>query len=93
MSFFMHSCFFQIICLYNGGLDNAVGKEELFSTFCKYGKIYDIIMFPRKSYCFICYESVEAAVEAEREMTGYVMDGGENRTQSISFYAFFVHNG
>lgn len=77
----------------NAGLDNNVSRQEVFAVFEQYGKIEDIIMVPRKPYCFVYYSSQEEAVNAYTELNGYLLSPSDQRKQPVTLYILYVEKG
>ena len=90
---FVYLCTFQILCVHNGGLDNGVSQDDLHILFSHYGSVQDIIMIPRKPFCFVCYDSVEDAATAQEHVTGYLLREGRDPSQNVILFPFFVTSG
>ncbi|KAK3577072.1 hypothetical protein CHS0354_037097 [Potamilus streckersoni] len=80
----------KILCVNNAGLDTGVTRDEVFEVFCKYGETDDIMMLPKKPYCFVCYKLVENAEEAYIHLNGYTIPATDTRKSSCTFYISFV---
>ncbi|GAB1601684.1 DNA repair alkB homolog 8-like [Argonauta hians] len=68
----------NILCVFNGGLDTGVSKEELQSVFCEDVRAEEIIMLPQRPYAFLCYLSTEDAVRAANKLNGTKLNNGNN---------------
>ncbi|KAL8617113.1 hypothetical protein ACOMHN_014283 [Nucella lapillus] len=79
-----------ILCVQNGGLDNGVSQDDLHSLLSPYSTVQDVIMVPRKPFCFICYDTAENAASAKQHMTGYLLREGKDPSQNVTLYLFFV---
>ena len=51
-------------------MDNNVSREFLETTFGKFGPLVEIVMEPKKSYCFLVYENKESIEKAINELQG-----------------------
>lgn len=51
-----------MVCNY--GLVNGLSRKDVLQVFSQYGQVESIIMLPHKSYCFICYTSIQEAISA-----------------------------
>ncbi|KAL3879966.1 hypothetical protein ACJMK2_032242 [Sinanodonta woodiana] len=80
----------NILCVNNAGLDTGMTRDEVFEVFCKYGETDDILMLPKKPYCFVCYKLVENAEEAYVHLNGYTIPATDTRKTSCTFYISFV---
>ncbi|XP_076446185.1 tRNA (carboxymethyluridine(34)-5-O)-methyltransferase ALKBH8-like [Babylonia areolata] len=79
-----------ILCVQNGGLDNGVSQDDLHDIFSRFGQVQDIIMVPRKPFCFVCYDTAQSAAAARDQLTGYLLKEGKDPSQNITLYLFFV---
>ncbi|XP_014783678.1 alkylated DNA repair protein alkB homolog 8 isoform X1 [Octopus bimaculoides] len=68
----------NILCVFNGGLDTGVSKEEIEEAFCEDVRAEEIIMLPQRPYAFICYLSTEDAVQAANKLNGTKLSNGNN---------------
>lgn len=91
VSFF--SFFSQILCVQNGGLGNSVSREDILEIFSQYGCVQDIIMIPRKPYCFVCFDNCDSSLNAKKKTTGYLLREGIDPSQNVVLYPFFVSQG
>lgn len=48
----------------NAGLVTGLQYEQVAKLFAQYGQVENIVMLPKKSYCFVVYTTVESAVKA-----------------------------
>ncbi|PVD34929.1 hypothetical protein C0Q70_06210 [Pomacea canaliculata] len=80
----------KILCVQNGGLGNSVSREDILEIFSQYGCVQDIIMIPRKPYCFVCFDNCDSSLNAKKKTTGYLLREGIDPSQNVVLYPFFV---
>lgn len=50
-------------------------------------------MLPKKSYSFVCFDTITSAARAQEELTGFQLREGKDPSQNIRLYLFFVSQG
>lgn len=83
----------QVLCVCNGGLDNNVSYTEILELFGGPSIKCDVIMIPQKSYCFVCYESLECCAEACKKLNSAKLSPTESRKNAVILYTLFVKEG
>ena len=53
--------FFQHLVVGNGGLDNGVTREIIYTLFSQYGQVLDVVMKKKAPYCFVSFNDVDSA--------------------------------
>lgn len=66
----------NILCVFNGGLDTGVCREELEQIFSQDASIENIIMLPKRPYSFVYYLQVEEAVQVCNKLNGTRLRNG-----------------
>lgn len=61
---------FQNIAICNAGLVNGLSEDVVAEHFTKYGSIENILMFSGKSYCFVVFKKLDAAIKAYENING-----------------------
>ncbi|XP_044748795.1 alkylated DNA repair protein alkB homolog 8 [Coccinella septempunctata] len=75
----------KIIAICNAGLVNGLSEEKLLSSFAKYGEITDIFMPPGKSYCFLCFQSIEEASSCFNSSNGTLQIAQNDKPVFLGF--------
>ncbi|CAE1286191.1 ALKBH8 [Acanthosepion pharaonis] len=68
----------NILCVFNGGLDTGVCREELEQIFSQDASIENIIMLPKRPYSFVYYLQVEEAVQVCNKLNGARLSNGSH---------------
>ncbi|KAK6976876.1 Alkylated DNA repair protein alkB 8 [Biomphalaria glabrata] len=80
----------RILVVKNGGLANNVNQEDLLPLFQQYGEVQEIVMLPRKQYCFVSYSLERDAEQAFKKLNGFLLRQCKDPTQNVVLYLFFV---
>lgn len=83
----------QILIVQNGGIGNNVSQSELLQLFTKYGVVENIVMVPKKQFCFVCFPSENTASQVLNELNGYLLRKGSDPTQDVVLYFLYTDQG
>lgn len=73
----------------NHGLVNGLSRQDVFQVFSQYGQVERIIMLPHKSYCFICYVTIQEAISAYENINGKM----NTLPNPLVFYLIYTNSG
>lgn len=76
-----------MVCNY--GLVNGLSRKDVLQVFSQYGQVESIIMLPFKSYCFVCYASIQEAMCAYDKINGKM----NTLPDQQFFYLIFTNSG
>ncbi|XP_014284279.1 alkylated DNA repair protein alkB homolog 8 [Halyomorpha halys] len=57
------------LVLCNAGLLTGISEEDVVNYFGHYGQIDNVVMVPKKSYCFIVFRDLDSAIDCFASMT------------------------
>ncbi|KAK3099761.1 hypothetical protein FSP39_009216 [Pinctada imbricata] len=80
----------KILCVINGGLDVGVSHDEISTIFSSHGDMEDIVMLPRKPYCFVCFAREHDAEVAMEKLNGTELPPTDHRGNPVTLYITYV---
>lgn len=73
----------------NHGLVNGLSRQDVFQVFSQYGLVERILMLPHKSYCFICFTTIQEAISAFENVNGKF----NTLPEPLLFYLIYTNSG
>lgn len=72
----------------NHGLVNGLSRQDVFEVFSQYGQVKRIVMLPYKSYCFICFVTIQEAISAYENVNGKM----NTLSEPLLFYLIYTNS-
>ena len=76
---------FQFLAILNIGLSNEINTESVIEEVTKYAQLEDIVLIPKKSYCFLKLKTSHDAKSVYEAMNG-LANLGQNQTPVLMSY-------